>query len=128
MTEHQLIGPQPVSTPADLKTSRPTRALPEDLLQAASKRLGVMSVLFAVIWFLAPAFGHIAGHLIFPQNARWLLPDATDGIAIISIVVSLLLYRYTRRTTRNPQFVLDLGLAYLVYTALAIAMTFHFWP
>src|SRR2546423_366125 len=122
----RTIGPQPISTPADLKSSREiSRALPEDLLRAASLRLGVMSVLFAALWLLGTAMGHIAGHVLFPDNKHWLLPDVTDGIAAISIVVSLALYRYTRKPNRNPQFVLDLGLWYLGYTALALGMMFH---
>src|SRR5690242_10492614 len=126
MAENQIIGP-PISTPADLKQSSPTvRGLPEDLLRAASLRLAVMSLLFAVLWFAGTAMGHIAGHVIFPDNKRWWLPDVTDGIAAVSILVSLWLYRYIRKANRSPQFALDLGLWYLGYTALAIAMTFHF--
>jgi serine/threonine-protein kinase len=126
MTPKQTIGPQPGSTPTDLKSSPGgRRALPDDLLREASARLGVMSVLFAGLWLLGTVIGHIAGHLILPENERWLLPDLGDGIAIVSIVVSLALYAYMRRPNRNPQSVLDLGLWYLVYTAFAIAMTFH---
>ena len=125
MTEQQLIGPPPVSTPADLRRARGTRALPDDLLRAASLRLGVMSLLFAVLWLLGTVTGHIAGHVIFPDNKNWLVPDLGDGIAAISIVVSLALYAYTRRTSRNPQAVLDLGLWYLGYTAFALSMMFH---
>jgi eukaryotic-like serine/threonine-protein kinase len=84
-----------------------------------------MSVLFAVLWLLGTAMGHIAGHVLFPDNKEWLLPDFRDAIATISIVVSLALYRYTRGPNRNPQFVLDLGLWYLGYTALALGLTFH---
>src|SRR2546423_529084 len=41
----RIIGPQPISTPADLKSSREvSRALPEDLLRAASLRLGLIAV------------------------------------------------------------------------------------
>src|SRR5947209_2621490 len=125
MTKH-LIGPRPISTPSDLQTSRDSaRALPDDLLRAASLRLGVMSLLFAALWFLGTSMGHLAGHVLFPDNEKWWLPDITDAIATISIVVSVALYWYTRRANRNPQFVLDLGLWYLGYTALALGMMFH---
>src|SRR5215208_1597725 len=94
----QIIEPRTVSTPSDLRSSRDgSRALPEDLLRAASLRLGVMSVLFAVLWLLATATGHIADRVLFPDNKKWLLPDLTDAVATISIVISLALYRYTRR-------------------------------
>ena len=125
MAENQLIGP-PISTPADLKQSSPTiRGLPDDLLRAASQRLAVMSLLFAVLWFVGTALGHISGHVIFPDIKRWWLPDTTDAIAAVSIVVSLALYTYIRKANRSPQFVLDLGLWYLAYTALALSLMFH---
>ena len=64
----RIIGPRPVSTPAELKSSRDgSRALPEDLLRAASLRLGVMSVLFAVLWLLGTATGQLTGHELFPD-------------------------------------------------------------
>src|SRR5690349_21704451 len=126
MKKDELIGPRPVSTPADLKSSPGSpRALPEDLLRAASLRLGVMSLLFAVLWLLGTAMGHLAGHFLFPDNKKWLLPDVTDAIATISIIISAALYRYTRKPNRNPQLVLDLGLWYLGYTALALSLMFH---
>ncbi|MGH7604347.1 MAG: hypothetical protein ACRENK_10170, partial [Gemmatimonadaceae bacterium] len=62
MTAKQIIGPKPVSTPADLKISREgSRTIPDDLLRAASLRLGVMSLLFAVLWAAGAIGGHIAG-------------------------------------------------------------------
>ena len=125
MTEQQLIVPPPVSTPADLRRAAGTRALPEDLLRAASRRLGVMSLLFAVIWVLGTVFGHIAAYFIYPDKTAWLHFDSGDGIAVISVIVSLALYAYTRRTKRSPQFVLDLGLSYMAYTAFALGVLFH---
>jgi serine/threonine-protein kinase len=125
MDPRQLIGPQPVSTPTDLLRSGPrTRGLPEDLLRAASLRLGVMSLLFAVLWFAGTFTGHLAGHVLNPANQSWWLPDATDGIAAVSIGVSLALYKYTRGE-REPRSILDIGLWYMVYTAIALGLTFH---
>ena len=82
-------------------------------------------MLFAVLWLLGAVTGRIADHVLLPDNKEWLLPDLRDAIAAISIVVSLALYRYTRQPNRNPQLVLDLGLWYLGYTALALGLTFH---
>ena len=125
MAENRMIGP-PISTPADLKSSSPTtRGLADDLLRAASLRLAVMSLLFAVLWFVGTVTGHIAGHVLFPDVRGWWLPDVGDAIAAVSIVVSLALYAYIRRADRSPQFVLDLGLWYLGYTAFALSLMFH---
>jgi serine/threonine-protein kinase len=119
-----LIGPQHVSTPAELKRSR-SPELPADLLKAASLRLGVMSLLFAVIWIVAVTLGHLSAHALYPDSPRWLEFDLGDGIAVASVVVSLGLFAYTRRGERDPRFVLDLGLVYMVYTAFAISLLFH---
>ncbi len=129
MIEQQRVGPAPVSTPADLKSSRDrTRALPEDLLRAASLRLGVMSLLFAVLWIVGSVLGHLAVHALYPNNPHWSDFDFGDWIAVISVGVSIALYLYTRRGNRTPQFMLDLGLWYLVYTALALSVMFHLGP
>jgi len=123
MADH-LIGPLQVSTPADLKRSR-ARGLPDDLLRAASLRLGVMSLLFAVLWVVGVTLGHLAAHAIYPNSGRWLEFDIGDGIAAASVVVSLALFAYTRKGERDPRFVLDLGLWYMVFTALALSVMFH---
>jgi serine/threonine-protein kinase len=119
-----LIGPQHVSTPAELKRSR-ARELPEDLLRAASIRLGVMSLLFAVLWVVGVTLGHIAAHTLYPDSPRWLQFDIGDAIAAASVVVSLALFAYTRSGDRDPRLVLDLGLGYMVFTAFALSVMFH---
>jgi tRNA A-37 threonylcarbamoyl transferase component Bud32 len=126
MAEPHLIGPPAVSTPADLKRSRGRgRDLPDDLLKAASRRLGIMSLLFAVLWVVGEVAGHLATYALFPQNPRWRQLDAGDAIATAAVIVSLALFAYTRKGQRDPKFVLDLGLAYMVFTAFALSQLFH---
>jgi hypothetical protein len=61
MSNPYLIEPRPVSTPADLKRSHGSaRDLPDDLLRAASLRLGVISLLSAVLWVVGVTAGHLA--------------------------------------------------------------------
>jgi serine/threonine-protein kinase len=126
MAAGKIIGPRPISTPAELTRSRGrTRELPEDLLRAATQRLGVMSALFAVLWVLGVALGHVAGHVLNPGNGRWFLPDVGDAIAAAAVIVSLALFAYVRDSTRDPRFVLDLGLWYMIFTSLALGAMFH---
>ncbi|MFL5499850.1 MAG: protein kinase domain-containing protein [Gemmatimonadaceae bacterium] len=126
MTHKQLIGPRSGSTSADLKRSPGHfHRLPDDLLRDASTRLGVMSMLFAVLWVLGTVAGHLAFHVMQPDNPGWTKVDAGEWIAVVSVIVSIALYAYTRRGDRDPQFVLDLGLWYMVYTALALSIVFH---
>jgi serine/threonine protein kinase len=124
--KHRLIAPPPSSTPADLTRSLGRfRGFPDDLLKEASLRLGIMSLLFAVLWVVGVVLGHVAAHAIYPDSPRWRQFDITDAIALASVIVSLALFVYTRRGERDPRFVLDLGLWYMVFTAFALAFMFH---
>jgi serine/threonine-protein kinase len=126
MSDPHLIGPQPpTSTPADLKRPhRRHRELPDDLLRAASLRLGIMSLLFAVLWIVGTVLGHIADHVLHPE-VSWFRFATTDGVALASVILSLALFGYTRTGDRNPAFVLDLGLVYMITSAFALALIFH---
>jgi eukaryotic-like serine/threonine-protein kinase len=122
--DRHLIGP-PVSTPVALTRSRSRfRDLPDDLLRAASLRLGIMSLLFATLWIVGVVGGHLAARTL--GSSRWKQLDIGDGIAFVSVLLSVALFAYTRRRAdRDPRFVLDLGLVYLVATAFALALIFH---
>ena len=123
-----LIGPVlPGSRVGDVVTNSP-RALPNDILRQASRRLGVFSLIVAVLWILGTTLGHIAGHMMAPADPEWLRIGATDIIATTSVVLSVALFAYTRRSTRGPQLVLDLGLVYMVVMSLALGLMFHWGP
>ena len=126
MHKHRLIAPPPSSTPADLTRSLGRfRGFPDDLLKEASLRLGVMSLLFAVLWIVGVVLGHLAARSLYPGSPRWMELDITDAIALASVILSLALFVYARRGERDPRFILDLGLWYLVFTAFALAFMFH---
>src|SRR5258706_6329949 len=129
MHEHRLIAPPPSSTPADLTRSlgRP-RELPYDLLKEASLRLGIMSLLFAVLWIVGLTAGHLAARLIYPDSQTWKRFDISDGIGLASAILSASLFVYARRGERDPRFILDLGLWFLVFTAFAIGLVFNLGP
>jgi len=128
LTPH-LILPPPGSTAAERRRSRGhASALPPDLLREASLRLGIMSLLGAVLWTLGTVLGHIVFRATGPEGQYlWLslvLPN--DAIAGASILASLALFVYTRRSRRDPEFILDVGLAYMILTALALGLMFHY--
>src|SRR5688572_33397493 len=115
MPAPHLILPPPASTPRAVGDSRGrARTLPPDLLREASQRIGILSLMGAALWLLGTILGHITIRAQTPPgDPRWrsiVLP--VDAIAAASIVASLALYAYTRRTT-NPKRSLDLGLAYM---------------
>jgi hypothetical protein len=135
MTDTQLIGPVPETTPADFTISQGrVRDLPYDVLKDASKRLEIMSLLAAVLWVLGVVGDRIALLSVSHGNRMWLHGRQTDIIAGIAISTSLALFFYIRKGDRDPRFVLDLGLVYMVFTAAALGMLMHWervpmeWP
>src|SRR5262249_59322277 len=101
MADSQLIGPVPRSTPAE-RARRQRRALPDDLLREASRRLGIISLLGAALWTVAPVMGHLVGAMsrAHPRRLHLWMPDA---IAAGSVLVSLALFFYSRNRKRDPK-------------------------
>jgi serine/threonine-protein kinase len=126
MADPDLIAPVPVTTPAKTTTSgRRRRPLPADLLRSASRRLGIMSLVGCALWTAGTLLGHLAVRSMSPGSGQWLRLGGPDAIAVTSVLVSLLLFSYTRREDRDPENILNLGLAYMVFTAFALGLTFH---
>jgi len=126
MTDHKFIGPAPGTTPTAIKTTRGgRRALPADLLRDASRRLGIMAILAAVLWAVATLLYHLALRAMNPDSPSWLSPLSSDIFVVPGILVSLALYAYTRRRDRDPRAVLDVGLGYMVFTAMLLGLAFH---
>ena len=121
--------PVPPSTPTG-KGRPPGRrpALPADLLREATRRLGIMSLLGAAIWLVASATDHLVIDAVTGGQVPWNRLDLTDAISVLGILVSLGLYAFTRRTTRDPATVLDIGLGYMIFVALAVSTMLHFEP
>ena len=101
------------------------RVVPDDLLRDASRRLGIMSLLAGVLWFVGTALGHYAARSIGLGDPNWSRLDGGDAIAAVCVTLSLLLFAYSRKGERNPRRTLDLGLAYMVFTAGALGLVFH---
>ena len=112
-----LIAPPPGTTPVDPSGHRRRRRIPDDLMREASRRLGVVSLLAAVLWVLSPALAHLL--LRVPHL------DVTDLFCVVSALLSFALYLYTRRSDRPPGFILDLGLVYMVLTGLSLGLISH---
>lgn len=129
MTDPQFIGPVHGSTSVNLGISPDqVRPLPYDLLKEASKRLEIMSLLAAVLWVLGTLGDRVA--LLVMTNGNWKFFHAqpTDIISGISVLASLALFFYIRMGDRDPRFLLDLGLVYMVFTAAALGLIMHWYP
>ena len=128
MQAPKLIRPPTDPTPAETVAARGrARPLPDDFLREASARLGIMSLVAAVLWVVGTILGRIAMRSM-QGDVVGFGPTMSDGIAAVSVVASLLLFAYTRTGNRDPQRVLDIGLAYMVLTALSLGLTFHTGP
>ncbi|HEU4893966.1 MAG TPA: serine/threonine-protein kinase [Vicinamibacterales bacterium] len=128
MPDPHLIGPVPATSARTPAPGRRRRPLPPDLLRDASRRLQIMSLVACGLWILGSALGHLALRSMSPGDPEWRRLTAGDGIAASSVLVSLLLFVYTRRGDRDPRNILNLGLAYMVFTAFALGLTFHWAP
>jgi serine/threonine-protein kinase len=85
-----------------------------------------MSLLGAILWVLATLAYHLAMRAMAPpEDSSWLRLSVTDGIALAAAIVSVALFVYTRKPNRHPKHILDLGLAHLVVTAMAISLVMH---
>jgi serine/threonine-protein kinase len=121
------IAPRAPTTPQSFGGSVKTpRAIPEDLLREASHRLEIMSLLAAVLWTVGSILWHIG--VGSTTNRLGLSPyTPSDNIAVMAVVGSLALFLYARTTKREPQFILNLGLAYMVVTAADLGIITHWW-
>ena len=129
MPMSRLIGRLSSETPADLQTAPGrTRRLPDDLLRQATRRLQILSLLAAALWFLGPVFGHLALHFVSPSDPRIRSLGFIDVVATFGFVTSIALYVMLRYTRRSPEFVINLGLAYLVLTAIDLGVVIHWGP
>jgi hypothetical protein len=129
MPTPRIIGAAPRETPADLRrTGGRPRRLPDDLLQQASRRLQILALVAAALWILGPALGHLSLHFTDPSDPRGGSFRVIDAIALVAFTTSLALYYYLRTTRRGPAFVINLGLAYLVLTAIDLGVMIHWGP
>src|SRR5687767_141058 len=122
--QRRLIGRQAHETPTSEQRSRPGRArrLPPDLLRQASRRLEIVSLLAVALWISTSVLEHVALGFSRPGDVGWMMLGAPDGVALAGVVVSLALYFYIHRGDRDPERIIDIGLAYMVLTAFAVGV------
>ncbi|MGD2136330.1 MAG: serine/threonine-protein kinase [Gemmatimonadales bacterium] len=118
-------------TPAAAAASqrRTTAVLPGDLVEVASRRLGLMCLVWAGLWAFALVMNNLVSPLLSPGRPlddAWPIPG--NPVAGIVILVSLALFAYTRWHACDCRRTLDLGLLYLIVLAAAIAVVQQWTP
>jgi eukaryotic-like serine/threonine-protein kinase len=129
MQTTKLIGLPARDTPPDLKSAAGyRRQFPADLLRQASRRLQILALVGAALWVLGPALGHLALALTQPEDPRWAQYGPSDMISTAGVLVSLGMFLYLRIGERDPAFVMDLGLGFMVASAALIGLMIHWGP
>jgi len=87
-----------------------------------------MSLVACGLWTLGTLLGHLAVRSMSHGGTQWRRLEVPDGIAAFSVLISWGLFSYTRKSDRDPKSILNIGLAYMVFTAFALGLTFHWAP
>ena len=61
-----------------------------------------MSLVGCGLWTLGSALGHLAARSMSHGDPQWRRLGGPDAIAALSVLVSLLLFSYTRKATGIP--------------------------
>ena len=103
--------------------------LPEDLLREATQRLGILAWVWAGLFGIGLVTNHIVAPLLnLPMRELIHWGRAADVVAVLSIIGSVALARYTRRLTCNPRLALDLALGYEVLLAFGVGLVNQWEP
>ncbi len=129
MSDPALLETRVPASPAGRPRAAAADELPDDLLREATQRLGIL----ALVWAGMFAIGILMNDVIAPLvdlPMRDLIPwgRPADVVAVLSIGVSLWLWRYTRRLTCRPRLALDLALPYEVLLAFGIGIVNQWQP
>jgi serine/threonine-protein kinase len=118
-------------TDALLRTPEPESpaGLPPDILAVASRRLGMVSLVWASLAAVLLLMNNVVSPIISPDaplDDAWPWPG--NPVALGVIAVSIGLFWYTRQKACDCQFSLDLGLYYEVLLAFAIGLVNQWTP
>ena len=128
MNDAELLETQLPTTPTT-QLGIAADELPDDLLREATQRLGILAMVWAGLFLIGIVMNDLVAPLLH-LPMRDLIPwgRAADAVAVLSIALSIWLWRYTRRLTCRPRLALDLALGYEVLLALGIGIVNQWEP
>ena len=103
-----------------------SRGLPEDLLQIAARRLGTIALLVGIVWVAYSIIDHLVSRA--NGNLTWWRFTTVDAIALGCAVVSLAFSFYARSARYRSRRVLEEGQLFLLFTAVALGVMWHWAP
>ena len=107
-------------------SSSTTAALPADLLEAASKRLSMAALLYAITYSISYTIGRFFSVSVWGGAESPMVGDVT---AVVSIGLSLVVFFVARSGRFEAQLLLDMGLVYWAVSALGIDVgTYWYLP
>ncbi|MGN6392285.1 MAG: serine/threonine-protein kinase [Gemmatimonadales bacterium] len=127
MSQAELLETRLTTTPG--LRSDGDEALPADLLREATQRLGILARVWAGLFVI----GIVMNDVVAPQlniPMRDLIPwgRPADVVGVLSIGLSLWLWRHTTRLADRPEVALDLALGYEVLLAFGIGIVNQWDP
>jgi hypothetical protein len=130
LSRPRQIRPDAGSTPGwrERLFAHRAKALPDDLLRDASRRLQVIALLFIVLWVVGTVLYRLELHVHDPASDRWISWQGDDNFSILGILIAVAFYAFSRKPDRDPRLVLDMGLVFLVLMSFIIAMMIHWMP
>jgi eukaryotic-like serine/threonine-protein kinase len=103
--------------------------LPGDLLRQTCKRIGIVALVFALMWFLGFFVNLIVVRIIpgdMPRVPHWPVPGAV--ILGIGLAMSLTMMLIAGKLHDRPSFLLNVGLVFEVLTAFLLALLTQWQP
>lgn len=128
MSKAELLETQLTTTPTT-RSGAGADELPDDLLREATQRLGILAVVWAGLFAIGILMNDVLAPLLkLPMHDLIPWGRPADVVGVLSIALSIWLWRYTRRLTCSPRLALDLALWYEVLLALGIGVVNQWEP
>lgn len=129
MSECELLETRLPSTPTSQPGGAATEALPEDLLRDATRRLGIVALVWAGLFAVGILMNDIIAPLVdMPMGDLIAWGRPANIVSVLSIAASAWLWWYTRRLSCRPRLALDLALVYEVLLAFGIGVVNQWAP
>jgi serine/threonine-protein kinase len=117
--KQRIVPREATPVPGRPPTTHGGGYLPEDLLNEQVRRLALFSLIGIALWTIGLVMDRIIMATV--PTATGLDMDKIRVLELIGIIVSMVMYAYVRFAPHSPATKTDLGLAYMIFNAAAVA-------